>query len=236
MLLRSLSLLAVLAAACTRAGNEAAPSIEAVNQELAALAERRALDAGAEGDLVAALAPNPDVIQSPPPGAAPAETPRGPRPRLPPPLKPRSAQAPNGGISGTSPCLVLVDRVCDFVTLAAEECLEARAHIRARPSAAAELACQEALDFFRERVDVRPDVKPCTLLGDLRCGALRSRSRECKAIRKGVKQLTKNLPEACMAEILVSRGLPELAAPWSPPPSPKPPAKPPPRRRPRREP
>lgn len=223
------------------------PSAEAVNRRLDQLAERRedgedvvtaaalGRGEGAPGlELTRALAEAAEQARAkadaPDAGPAP-DVPRPPRPHLPAPLKLPSVRAEPEELRGDSACLVLVDRVCELVTLAAEECLEARAVIRARPDAEAERLCQESLDFFRDRIDTKPEVKPCLLLGDLRCGALRSRSKECRAIRKAVKQLTKNMPEACMAEILISRGIPSLATPLpkfdpsAPPPKPPPPVR-----------
>ena len=173
----------------------------AVNAQIAAAARFR--------DVV--VPPPPDVVQ-PARVVAPDTGPpkRPPRPRAPSPIRPRRSSGQGHSLDPQSPCVTLVDRVCDMLTIASDECADARARLALGPSVVDADRCTEALDFVRERIDLNPRQKPCTLLQDLRCAGFRSRSPTCKKERKLVQQLTKMMPEACLSEILLERGLPRV--------------------------
>ncbi|MBT9555041.1 MAG: hypothetical protein IV100_03380 [Myxococcales bacterium] len=215
-----ISLLAALTGGvgCAADPQRESPSVEAVNERIEAAARLRAPDDVA--------APRREEGPAPMPPASPA--PRKGRPKVPPPLPLRPA-SPSVQVEATGPCVVLVDRVCDLLNSSSEECGEARRRLQSTYAPSMDPACQESLDFVRVQVDENLRVKPCTVLQDLRCANFRSRSPQCKVARKAVLHLTKNHPENCIAELLLSRA-------FDPPPPPpaKPTSKKPPRKKPKK--
>ncbi len=201
-------LIATLAgsAGCDADSQKEVPSVEAVNERIEAAARLRA-----STDTTASAPSTAPMPSTPAPS-----TPRKGRPKVPPPLPLRPA-SPSVQVEATGPCVVLVDRVCDLLNSSSEECGEARRRLRSSYAPSMDPACQESLDYVRVQVDENLRVKPCTVLQDLRCANFRSRSPQCKAARKAVVHLTKNHPENCIAELLLSRAFD---------PAPPPPAKP----------
>ncbi len=178
---------------------KALPSPAEVNARLTAAAKLRDVD----------MAPAPEPTTPP---ADVVEPPKR-RPRPPSPIQLRRTLGDAPAVNGASPCVTLVDRVCDLLTLGSEECGQARARLGRGARFADDDRCLAAIEFVRDRIDVNPKVKPCVVLQDLSCAGQRSRSPICKKKRKEIKVLTKMMPNACIAEILLAKGLPESLVP-----------------------
>ncbi len=193
-------------AGCQADAEWESPSVEAVNERIEAAARLR-VSTDVRPPLEAPVAV---------PRAEAPQTPRKGRLKVPPPLPLRPA-SPSVQVEATGPCVVLVDRVCDLLNPSSEECGEARRRLQSTYAPSMDPACQESLDFVRVQIDENLRVKPCTVLQDLRCANFRSRSPQCRTARKAVVHLTKNHPENCIAELLLSRAFdPPLPPPAQP--------------------
>ncbi len=152
--------------------------------------------------------------QAPASGAAPKAAPAiqtvpAPRKRLPPPLRPNASRRAGGSSDAEiRPCAELVNKVCALLSEGAEECGEARGRIERRPGTVRDERCERALEWYFSHVEQAKRVKPCMLLADAKCKAFGAASNSCVNARADVAHLKGELGRACLAELLLFKGMP----------------------------
>lgn len=129
------------------------------------------------------------------------------RRRLPPPLRPRAPEPQLGAEQDASPCSMLVTKVCSLLSERAEECTEARRRVWNRPGTIRQERCEEALEWYRIKIDEARRPRPCQLLAAQKCENHGEGSAACINARADVEHLASKRHHMCRAELLLYHGL-----------------------------
>jgi len=128
--------------------------------------------------------------------------------RVPPPLGPRVGESAGATDDEVRPCLLLVNRLCALLSEGAEECGQARNRVVRRAGTVSEKRCESALAWYHINVENVSTVRACNLLARETCRDSGAESRRCANARLDAEQLRGEYDSACLAQLLLLKGLP----------------------------